>query len=215
MCLWLRRSASSAPYASTRLHSWLSGRSTEVETFSRMVVCPSICLRPARPSSPSPRPRSLPRVRLAGTPPPVCRTPAPRRRPSRTARPTRLGTAPRPHVPSHARVSFAQPLRERTRPDRLVAGRPAPGCTRRHSSRRRHRSVRLPRAAMSMAWAAPFSGLSLPANTASIPGGWRPADQPRRDVRRQDCVDRNDPSPGARLGCGPPRPSGAGSRRAA
>ena len=45
MCLWFSRSASSAPYASTRLHSWLSGRSTEVETFSRIVVWPSICLR--------------------------------------------------------------------------------------------------------------------------------------------------------------------------
>src|SRR5579859_1992285 len=45
MCLWLRRSASSAAYANTRLHSLLKGRSTEVETFSRIVVCPSICLR--------------------------------------------------------------------------------------------------------------------------------------------------------------------------
>ncbi len=45
MCLWLSRSASSAPYAKTRLHSWLSGRSTEVDTFSRTVVCASICLR--------------------------------------------------------------------------------------------------------------------------------------------------------------------------
>ena len=45
ICLWLNRSASSAPYAKTRLHSWLNGRSTEVETFSRTVVCASICLR--------------------------------------------------------------------------------------------------------------------------------------------------------------------------
>src|SRR5580765_541600 len=45
MCLWLRRSASSAAYANTRLHSLLKGRSTDVETFSRIVVCPSICLR--------------------------------------------------------------------------------------------------------------------------------------------------------------------------
>src|ERR1043166_7997586 len=45
MCLCDRRSASSAAYASTRLHSLLSGRSTDVDTFSRIVVCPSICLR--------------------------------------------------------------------------------------------------------------------------------------------------------------------------
>ena len=45
MCLWVSRSASSAPYDSTRLHSWLSGRSTEVDTFSLGAVCPSICLR--------------------------------------------------------------------------------------------------------------------------------------------------------------------------
>ena len=45
MCLCESRSASSAAYASTRLHSFDSGKSTDVETFSRMVVCPSICLR--------------------------------------------------------------------------------------------------------------------------------------------------------------------------
>src|SRR5215471_1515865 len=45
MCWWLSRSASSAPYASTRLQSRLSGRSTEVDTFSPGAVCPSICLR--------------------------------------------------------------------------------------------------------------------------------------------------------------------------
>src|SRR6266568_3646904 len=44
-CLCKRRSASSAAYARTRLHSLLNGRSTEVETLSRIVVCPSICLR--------------------------------------------------------------------------------------------------------------------------------------------------------------------------
>ena len=45
MCWWLSRSASSAPYASTRLHSWLIGRSTDVDTFSPGAVCPSIRLR--------------------------------------------------------------------------------------------------------------------------------------------------------------------------
>ncbi len=45
ICLCESRSASSAAYASTRLHSLLKGRSTEVETFSRIVVWPSICLR--------------------------------------------------------------------------------------------------------------------------------------------------------------------------
>ncbi len=45
MCLCESRSASSAAYASTRLHSFESGRSTEVDTFSRIVVCPSICFR--------------------------------------------------------------------------------------------------------------------------------------------------------------------------
>ena len=45
MCLCESRSASSAAYCSTRLHSGLRGRSTDVETLSRIVVRPSICLR--------------------------------------------------------------------------------------------------------------------------------------------------------------------------
>ena len=41
----LGASVTAACFTVALLHSWLNGRSTEVETFSRIVVCASICLR--------------------------------------------------------------------------------------------------------------------------------------------------------------------------
>ena len=65
ICLWFRPSASSAPYDRTRLHSWLSGKSTEAGTFSpRACAARSVCGWPPRQresegsGSPTPCPRA-------------------------------------------------------------------------------------------------------------------------------------------------------------
>ena len=96
-----------------------------------------------------------------------------------------------------SQIAVRGTLRESPRRDRCLAGRSARARIARRRRRRTRRSGVGGRA-ISIASAAPFSGLSLPANTAPS-RRCQQANRPRRDERRQDRVDRDDAAPGARL----------------